>query len=83
MGYGIQISLKMDREEVPVYLGPAWFMLHQDMDLSLNDNVSVDGVKTVINGKTAIIAGDVIRKDKILKIRDSDGIPYWIEWRSR
>ena len=35
MSYGICFSLKTSNEEFVVHLGPAWFVLHQDMNLSI------------------------------------------------
>lgn len=84
MAQGIQIVLKTEREEIAVHLGPAWFILFQEMTLSVNDkNIEVRGCRTNINGKPVIMATYLVRKDKILLLRDKDGIPYWCAWRPK
>lgn len=81
MASGIQITLKTDREDLNVILGPAWFIIHQDMNLTLNDYVDVKGNRVAIKGKQVIIAAEVKRKEHTLFLRDKDGIPYWCSWR--
>lgn len=83
MAYGVQLIVKSRHEEVSVHLGPAWFILFQDMNLSVNDKVDVKGCRTSINGKTVIMATEVKRKDRILYLRDDDGYPYWTVWRKK
>ncbi|NLW31257.1 MAG: DNA-binding protein [Fibrobacter sp.] len=83
MGSGIQLKLKGDREEYIVHLGPAWFIIHQDMSLGINETVEIKGCKVAINGKPVIMAAELRRKDNILYLRDQDGIPYWSMWRKK
>jgi hypothetical protein len=84
MGSGIQIRLKTEREEINVHLGPAWFILYQDMSLSVNDeNIEVRGCRTMIEGKPVIMASTLVRRDRALLLRDKDGIPYWCAWRPK
>jgi hypothetical protein len=84
MSMGIQFVIKTtSNEEIPVHLGPAWFILCQDMNLSRNDVVEVRGARFTLEGKTVIAAFEVRYKDKVLLLRDEDGIPYWSAWRKR
>jgi hypothetical protein len=84
MGTGIQLVIKVNnREEIPVHLGPAWFIRHQDMNLGLNDQVEIKGARTAFNGKPVIIAAEVRRKDRILMLRNDKGEPYWAAWKKR
>jgi len=84
MAAGIGIVLKTDREDIAVHLGPSWFILFQDMSLSVNDaNVEVRGCRTTINGKPVIMASTLVRGRYVLHLRDSDGVPYWCAWRKR
>ena len=84
MSAGIQLMLKTDREEIKVHLGPTWFVLNQDINLSVNDkNIEVRGCRTMIDGKPVLMASMLVRKDKMLILRDNDGIPYWCAWRPR
>lgn len=82
MMYGIQLTVTIDQVECYVHLGPGWFILHQDnMSFSKGDKIEVKGAKVVINGKQVIMPTQVKRKDRILFLRDEDGVPYWSVWR--
>ena len=83
MSYGIQITVTTNAGDLPVHLGPAWFLLHQDMKLSIGDQVEVKGSKVAFNGKPAVMAVELRIKDRILYLRDNDGIPYWCIWRKK
>jgi hypothetical protein len=84
MAEGIQLVIRSStREEVPVHLGPSWYILRQDMNLGLNDPVEVRGARFTLNGKNTWAAFEVRTKDRILLLRDEDGIPYWCGWRKR
>ena len=84
MGSGIAVQLKTEREDVQVQLGPAWYILFQDMSLQVKDrNIEVRGYRTMIDGKPVIMASKLVRRDKVLLLRDEDGIPYWCGWRPK
>lgn len=84
MASGIKFVLKTEREEIDVHLGPAWFILYQDMSLQVKDkSIEVYGCRAMIDGKPVIMASTLVRRDRILMLRDKDGIPYWCAWRPR
>lgn len=85
MSNGIQVMLKTDRnEEIAVHLGPSWYILNQDINLSVNDkNIEVRGCRTMLSGKQVLMASLLVKKEKMILLRDADGIPYWCAWRPR
>ena len=95
MSLGIQMQLQTESELVTVHLGPAWYILNQDMVLEVNDeNIEVKGCWASINGKKVVIAsrfgkangmGDPERSHSTRTriLRDKDGIPYWCAWRPK
>ncbi|MBN2035170.1 MAG: hypothetical protein JW768_00375 [Chitinispirillaceae bacterium] len=84
MATGIQFVIKTpSREEIPVHLGPGWYIYYQDMNLRPNDAVEIRGAPFTLNGKKVVAAFEVRYKDKVLLLRDEDGIPYWSAWRKR
>jgi len=84
MATGIQFIIKTaTNEEVTVHIGPAWYILRQDMNINVNDAVEIRGAPFSLNGKNVIAAFEVILKDRVLMLRDEDGIPYWCGWRKR
>lgn len=83
MSYGIQVTVKTDKETIPVHLGPGWFIENQDVKIESNDKVQVRGSRIVFDGKPAIIAVEVSKGDEVLKLRDENGFPMWSGWRRR
>jgi hypothetical protein len=84
MSVGIQLVIRTaTREEIAVHLGPAWYVRHQDMDLTLNDNVEVRGARFSLKGKDVIAAFEVRTSSRVLLLRDEDNVPYWCGWRKR
>jgi len=76
-GYGVSLTLKTGKETILVYLGPGWFLEKQDLTFAPKDQVEITGSQITVQGKPAIIAGQVKKGDKSLKLRDPAGIPAW------
>ena len=77
MGYRVSLTLKTGKETSLVYLGPGWFLEKQDLTFAPKDQVEVTGSQITFQGKPSIIAGQVKKGDKSLKLRDPAGIPAW------
>lgn len=77
MSHGIRLMVKTAKETIPVHLGPEWYVTNQDMQLQINERVEIKGSRITFNGKPAIIATEVKKGDKILTLRDSNGLPLW------
>ena len=76
-GFGVSLTLKTGKETILVYLGPGWFLEKQDLSFAPKDQVEVTGSHITLQGKPAIIAAQVKKGDKSLKLRDPAGIPAW------
>ena len=74
---GIHLLLKTDKEEIPVHLGPAWYINKQPVKIAAQDTIEVRGSRVTFEGKPAIIAAEVKRGDQTLKLRDETGVPVW------
>jgi hypothetical protein len=74
---GVSLTLRTAQETILVYLGPDWFLARQDLALAPRDRVEITGSQCTVNGKPALIAGQVKKGDKTLKLRDPAGIPAW------
>jgi hypothetical protein len=84
MSTGIQLVIRTPtREELPVHLGPAWYIRRQDMNIGLNDNVEIRGARFSLGGKNVVAAFELRTNDKVLLLRDEDNVPYWCGWRKR
>lgn len=74
---GVSLTLKTAKETILVYLGPGWFLAKQDLTFAPQDQVEITGSQITFQGKPAIIAAQVKKGDKSLKLRDPAGIPAW------
>jgi len=75
--YGLRFTLKTDKEAVPIVLGPAWYVEQQHFAIAAKDQVEVKGSRLSIQGQPTIIAQEVKKGDKVLRLRDDQGVPLW------
>jgi hypothetical protein len=79
--YGVHLIVKTEKEEIPVSLGPSWYLDKQEVKIAEKDKVEVKGSRvTLKGGKPAIIAAEVKKGSAMLKLRDADGTPAWSRW---
>ena len=83
MSAGIHLLLNTETGNTSVHLGPAWYIDNQDIQIIKGDNISVTGSKITYNGDQVIIAKEVTKGDKVLKLRDENGYPLWSGWRNK
>jgi len=76
-GYAANLTLKTDKETFLVYLGPGWFLEKQGLTFAPQDQVEITGSQITFQGKPALIAAQVKKGDKSLRLRDSAGLPAW------
>ena len=76
--YGVRLSLKTEKETISVVLGPARFIEEQRIKFAANDKIEVKGSKMSIQGQPTIIAAEVKKGDQVLKLRNPDGVPFWL-----
>ena len=86
-GFGMQMRLTVfiDKKEIlPVYLGPAFYIVGpwQAKHFKLGDKVTVSGSQVTVSGEPFMIATTVKRGNEVLRLRDKDGIPGWIGWKT-
>jgi hypothetical protein len=75
---GVRFTLKTDKGPIEVILGPAWYFEKQNFSIEAQDKVTVTGSRVVVEGKPAIIAAEVTKGGKTLKLRDASGMPLWM-----
>ena len=76
--YGLRLSLKTEKETIPVFLGPARYIEEQRIKFASNDKLEVKGSKMSIQGQPTLIAAEVKKGDQVLKLRNADGVPFWL-----
>ncbi|MBS1493116.1 MAG: DNA-binding protein [Bacteroidetes bacterium] len=80
---GIHLVLKADNNEITVHLGPGWYIEQQNVQINVNDNITLTGSKVTYEGSKFIIAKEVKKGDLILKLRDDNGAPLWAGWKNK
>ncbi len=83
MSSGVHLQVKTTTETISVHLGPSWYLDSQEPKIAAKDNIEVKGSRITFDGKPAIIAAEVTKGDKILKLRDENGFPAWAGGRGR
>jgi hypothetical protein len=72
-----EITLKTDKETIPVHLGPAWYLDQQNFKIAQGDRVEVTGSRLTRPRRTFIVAAEVKKGPEVLKLRDAQGLPLW------
>ena len=83
MSYGVHLIVKSDEETLSVRLGPEWYMKDQGFTINPDDKVEIKGHRISDRGEQAIIAAEIKKGDKVLKLRDENGLPFWSGRRAR
>jgi hypothetical protein len=77
-GYGWRrVTLQTEREEIPVILGPVWYLEQQKFTLNPGDALEVQGSRVTIEERPCLIAAELKKGKKTLKLRDPEGLPVW------
>jgi hypothetical protein len=74
---GIHLVVKTDKGTIPVHLGPSFFVEKQSITFAPQDKVEITGSRINPPRGPVIIAREVKKGDKVLKLRNADGIPVW------
>ena len=73
MQQGLHLTLKTDKESLPVFLGPAFYLEEQKFQINKGDKLQVKGSRV----NQAMVAGEMKKGDQVLKLRDDQGKPLW------
>lgn len=76
-GNGVHLVLQTVSEEIPVHVGPQWYIGKQAITFAAGDEITVEGSRVKMNGKWIIIARKVTKGNKTVELRTKDGIPLW------
>jgi sporulation protein YlmC with PRC-barrel domain len=74
---GRLVTIRTDRGERVVALGPGSYLLRQRFDVRQNDQLVIRGYEADHNGRRFFYATEVRRGDEVLKLRRDDGTPLW------
>jgi len=74
---GVRFTLKTDQGPIEVILGRSSYVEQQSLKFKPQDKVTVKGSRVAVEGKPTIIATEVTKGEKTLKLRDVNGKPLW------
>jgi hypothetical protein len=80
---GVHLTVKTDKETIPVMVGPDRFLEDNKLDLKTGDKIEVHGSRVEVKSKTVIIADNITDNGTSLKLRNADGKPLWSRRGSR
>lgn len=74
---GVRFTLKTDQGPIEVILGRGSYVEQQGLKFEPQDKVTVKGSRVAVAGKPTIIATEVTKGGKTIKLRDANGMPVW------
>ena len=87
-GFGLEMRLtvfiEQNKEILPVYLGPAFYIVgfEHAKGFHIGDKVTVTGSQVTGRGEPFMLATTVKRGNEVLRLRDKDGTPEWVGWKT-
>jgi len=76
-GVGLHVTVKTDSETIAVHLGPSWYLAERGLKLEPRDHVEVLGSRVAVGDGQEMIAAEIKKGEKIVKLRDAGGTPLW------
>ena len=81
---GIKLTINSkDGDIFNAYLGPSWFVLHQNMSLKVGQKVTVKGPFATFKKERAMMCDLLIQGRHMLRLRNKNGAPLWGSWKRR
>jgi hypothetical protein len=78
MGHmGLHLVLKTESASYTVLVGPAQYVKDKGFTFAKGDTIQVTGSKVKYGDGEALIAREITKGDKVLTLRNQQGIPAW------
>jgi hypothetical protein len=77
MAQGMQLIVKSGERNIPVHVGPSWYLDSQGWQVTPNEEVEVTGSLVNWSGSSVMMASELRHGDQVWQLRDSNGIPLW------
>lgn len=76
-GGELRLTLKTDKGNMPVVVGPTSYIEKDNFKISQGDNISVTGSRVMMHRRAELVATQIKKGDKTLELRKNDGTPLW------
>jgi hypothetical protein len=74
---GLHVILKTEKGSLDVHLGPTDYWKKNGFELTQGDSIEVIGSKNKTDDAEFIIAREVKKGDKVVTLRNAQGVPAW------
>ena len=74
---GLHVILRTDNGSLAVHLGPTDYWKKNGFELAKGDAIEVTGSKIKVDDAEFIIAREVKKGDKVVTLRNAQGVPAW------
>jgi len=71
------VIMKDGMNEIQIELAPAAFLAERGIAISSGDSITIIGARQVVNNSEVVIAREVTKSGKTIKVRDASGTPLW------
>ena len=84
MGWnGTHLVVRFEAETLTVHVGPTAYLAKKGFAFAEGDKIEVTGSKVPFEGHDVLLAREIRKGDKLLTLRNRQGIPMWSgsKWR--
>ena len=84
MGWnGTHLVVSFAGEALTVHVGPSSYLAQQGFSFATGDQIEVTGSRIKFEGSDVLIAREIKKGDKLLTLRNPQGVPAWSrnKWR--
>lgn len=84
MGWnGTHLVVRFEAEALIVHVGPSSYLAQKRFSFAAGDQIEVTGSKIKFEGGDVLVAREIRKGDKLLTLRNQQGIPAWSKSRWR
>ena len=74
---GVHLVVKTEDGNVPVMVGPSWYVEDQKVEFHAGDKIEVTGSKMKMDDHSVLLAAEIKKGDQVLRLREKNGMPLW------
>ena len=71
------VIMKDGLNEIQIELAPVAFLADHGLQIEVRDSITIVGTREVVNNSELIVAREVTKGGKTVKVRDANGAPLW------
>jgi hypothetical protein len=80
---GTHLVVRFEAETLTVHVGPSRYLVQEEFDFAVGDEIELTGSRVRVEEREILIAREIRKGDKVLRLRNEQGIPVWSRSRWR